>query len=83
MSYKDKIDDGYQQIKGSTLGMAFDLGYDFKISEKTALGFQVSLLSGNLTEVTYNIGNRSQKIKLNNGEEEGLGRVDFSIGLRF
>ncbi len=83
MSYVDKLYNGYEQVQGSTVGLAWDLGYDFKISEKTALGFQISLLSGVLNKVTYKEGMHVQEIELDNDEREGLGRVDFSVGLRF
>ncbi len=83
MGYTDKMQNGYRQLQGSTFGMGWDLGYDFKLSKYTALGFQLSLLSGTLTKLSLKNGISVTEIDLDENEREGLGRIDFSIGLRF
>jgi len=71
------------KIKGSTVGMVFDLGYDICLSDNYSLGFQISLLSGTLTKYELSEGMSITTIKLEEEEYESLGRIDFSIGIRF
>jgi len=70
-------------INGSTLGMAYDIAYDFAIGENLFLGFQISLLSGILFNYDVNDGTMIETIVLKQGEYENLNRIDLSIGLRF
>lgn len=74
--------DNYK-MTGSTLGLAFDLGYDIGLSKNVSLGFQISMISGTLFNYNWNDGTTKQTIKLEKGEYEGLNRIDFSVGLRF
>jgi hypothetical protein len=75
------IDD--YQLTGNTLGFAFDFGYDIGISENLMLGFKLSAISGTLFEYEIHDGSKVTTIELEEGEYEGLGRFDLSIGLRF
>lgn len=70
-------------IRGSTVGFSWDVGYDIGLSDKLALGFQISYLSGKLSKLDVKSGSYSQTIELEEGNYEGLARLDFSIGLRF
>lgn len=83
MGYTDKIGGDYHQIQGSTFGIGWDLGYDIKLSKNTGIGFQLSLLSGTLTKVSYQNGINVSEIDLDEDEREGLGRIDLTVGLRF
>jgi len=74
--------DNYK-MTGSTLGMALDFGYDIGLSENLSLGFKLSLISGTLFQYDLNDGKTTERIKLEQGEYEGLSRIDLSIGLRF
>lgn len=69
-------------IKGKTLGLALDLGYDYWILRNTALGIRISLTYGNIKEYTQKTNATKEKIKLKD-EYEGLSRIDISAGLRF
>ncbi len=71
------------KLDGSSLGMIIDIGYDIGLSENFSLGFQIALISGNLTQIDVTNGTTTQTVKLDGGEEESLYRFDFSIGLRF
>lgn len=84
MGYKDVGNAGGQAvtIKGSTVGVSWDVGYDVAISKKWSAGIQLSLLSGVLTEVDYIVNGVSEKKKLEKDEYEGLGRLNIAIGLR-
>jgi hypothetical protein len=65
------------------VGLSFDIGYDFALSENLSLGFHISSLTGTLFEYVWNDGGRTETIKLEKGEYESLNRIDFSVGLRF
>lgn len=70
-------------ITGNTIGAFLDLGYDIKISETMDLGFQLSLATGVLSSITIHNNNIKTKKTLPDNSKEGLGRIDFSFGLRF
>ena len=74
--------DNYK-MTGSTLGLAFDLGYDIGLSKNISVGFQISMISGTLFNYNWNDGTTKQTIKLEKDEYESLNRIDFSVGLRF
>lgn len=84
MGYDNDIEvvDPYN-MSGSTVGLAFELGYDIGISDNLALGIQVSYLSGALFEYDLSDGTTTTKVELEQGQYESLNRIDFSIGLRF
>lgn len=69
-------------IKGNTLGICLDIGYDVGISDNVAIGFQISLLNGTLTQYELSQGTYKETVKLED-EYESLARIDLSIGLRF
>lgn len=70
-------------MTGNTVGMTLDVGYDIGISDKLSLGFQISLITGTLTEYELDNGSEIETIKLENGEFESVNRIDLSVGLRF
>ncbi len=67
-------------LKGKTVGLFMNFGYDVWLSEYASLGFQLTLSGGKISEFTDDFG---RSVKLPDGQSEGLGRIDFSIGLRF
>ena len=71
------------KITGNTLGLSFELGYDFGLSENMSLGLQTTFTAGVLTQYTREAGSTREIIKLESGQHESLSRIDFSIGLRF
>jgi hypothetical protein len=79
----DKVIIDKYKMTGSTVGLSFDIGYDFALSENLSLGFHISSLTGTLFEYVWNDGGRTETIKLEKGEYESLNRIDFSVGLRF
>lgn len=84
MGYRDDavIIDNYT-LKGGTLGISWDIGYDLGISRTFALGFQIAYLGGILTQYELSDGNTTQTVELTKGNYESLSRIDLSIGLRF
>lgn len=83
VGYKDKayfITD--YELTGATAGLLLDLGYDIGLSERFAVGFQLSLIGGILTQYKIDDGFNTQTIELEEEEYEGLGRINLSVGLR-
>lgn len=70
-------------IEGNTLGSAFDIAYDIRISEKMSIGIQVSWLSGTITEYYITQNNTKELFEPDNKEDYiGINELDFSIGVR-
>jgi hypothetical protein len=86
MGYKDQsvlISDQYI-LKGNTVGTYLNIGYDIGVSPDLAIGFQLSLSTGNLTQFqVFENGVYTETKKLEKGQYENLSRIDLSIGLRF
>lgn len=84
MGYKNNytLIDPYK-LTGSTMGMTFDIGYDFKFSSNLILGVQLSAISGVLTGYKLFDGSTTQNIELQKENYEGLNRLELSLGLRF
>ncbi|WP_205501381.1 hypothetical protein [Rufibacter psychrotolerans] len=70
-------------IKGSTVGLSGDLGYDVRIAKKLSLGFQLSMVTGTLREYEVSSGTSTRTVKLDQENYENLSRIDLSVGLRF
>ena len=87
IGYMDYVNDKVMiksfKMTGNTVGFGLDIGYDIGLSENFALGFQVSLLTGALSEYDFNDGTNKQTFKLQAGEYENISRFDLSVGLRF
>lgn len=83
VGYKDKayfISD--YELTGATAGLLLDIGYDIGLSKSFAMGFQLSLIGGILTQYKLDDGFSTQTIELEEDEYEGLGRINLSVGLR-
>lgn len=70
-------------LKGGTVGMCWEIGYDIGVSKNFAIGFQVAYIIGTLTQYQLYDGVNSETIHLEQGHYEGLSRLDVSVGLRF
>ncbi len=81
LAYKDdyQVATTSSTIKGSTLGLNLDLGYDFMLSPGFAMGFQISYVVGTLTK--YEDGRST--IELDEDDYESLNRIDITFGIRF
>lgn len=77
------IENKSYKATGGTFGGVWDLGYDFQITDKIAVGAQLSLLSGVLRSYTKESNGTRETINLNSDQYENLGRIDISGGIRF
>jgi hypothetical protein len=85
MKYTDNVvlESSYLE-KGNTLGYSLGLGYDFSISKNMAIGIQLSMYTGRLTEYdkTNSLGTTTT-IQLDKDSYKKLERLDLSVGFRF
>ncbi|MFB6341592.1 hypothetical protein ACE1ET_07710 [Saccharicrinis sp. FJH62] len=70
-------------IKGHTIGYLLEIGYDIDLSNKVALGFQLSFYAGNLFNINISDGNTITEVQFEAGEYESVSRIDFTVGIRF
>lgn len=80
--FNDKVFFEKYKMSGETIGLACDIGYDNELYENLFLGFNISFISGALTEYKWEDWSGVETVKLNEGEYESLNRIDFSVGLR-
>lgn len=79
---KARLIDPYK-LTSSTLGFAWDIGYDFGISNELSIGIQLSYVGGSLSQYKITNGYRTETIKIEDSKNyENLNRFDFSVGLR-
>lgn len=72
------------KIEGSTLGIGFEAGYDFKIEGDVSMGIQLSVYTGSLASINITDQNGSRSVNFEEPEEFiGLQRVELTVGLRF
>ncbi|MGV3539725.1 MAG: hypothetical protein ACO1OQ_07940 [Rufibacter sp.] len=70
-------------VRASTVGFVVDVGYDMTISKNLALGFQLAMVTGTLSELEITRGGVRNTVTLAQDEQENLSRIDLSVGLRF
>lgn len=66
-----------------TAGVMLGIGYDIDITDKLALGFQLSYLAGRLTNYNYKDSKYKQYVNLPGDVYDYLTRLDLTVGLRF
>lgn len=71
------------KFNGSTVGVSYDLGYDFTVSKNLALGFQLSLISANLRSYNFNDGNSITKVTFDSDTFINLSHINLTFGIRF
>ena len=70
-------------MTGFTIGLYTGVGYDIALSQNWALGFQFSLITGVLTQYKLTDGIQTETVKPEANEQEGISRINLSVGLRF
>ncbi len=85
LAYRDDavIVDREVEITGNTFGSTVDFAYDYKLSDSIAIGAQVSLMLGKLSEITVKDEFSEQTQRLDGDNQDDLARLDFSVGIRF
>jgi hypothetical protein len=72
------------KMTGNSVGFALDLGYDLRISNNVHLGFQISMISGNLQRYSFYDGEKTKHIPLSTLDDElfSVSHIDLSVGLK-
>ena len=68
---------------GSALGTYYSISYDHFISKNMALGIQLSLITGLLSNYNLFDGNSTTHVQLDNDSYQSLTHVSLTVGLRF
>jgi len=71
------------KITGSTLGTFYSIGYDHFVSKNMALGIQLSLITGLLSNYDRFDGTSTTHVQLDNSNYQSLTHVSLTVGLRF
>ena len=71
------------RIEASTVGLAFDVGYDYYLSPTTSVGVRISSIQGALFSYDIIEKNSVQHVELEPEYYESLNRLDFSVGFVF
>jgi hypothetical protein len=70
-------------LEGGTLGISYDIGYDFRLNEFLLIGLQGGFTLGTLSSYRQTSGGQTVTVTLEDNNQESLFRVDLSVGLRF
>ncbi len=70
-------------IKAKTAGIVIEFDYDIGLSNSFSLGMMMSILLSNFNTFEVTQGNFTQSITLEEGQYEGLNRLDLGLVLRF
>lgn len=88
MGYLSDVRSFMTQITGGTVGAVIDIGYDYSITKRFAIGPQLSFAGGVLNKLTYKgyssyNKNVSYTQELDKNNRESMSRLDISFGARF
>lgn len=70
-------------MTGSTVGLLYEIAYDYSLSSDISIGVQVAYISGVLTAYDWNDGTTTKRVNLDNKNYEGISHLDLGIGLRY
>jgi outer membrane protein W len=68
-------------LTGNTIGVSYDIGYDFRLNDLLLLGLNSSFTYGILSTVKQTDAIQTTTITLD--QSESLFRMDLSVGIRF
>lgn len=87
IGYLRYIDNGVlvdsYNLTGGTVGLGFEFGADYMITEHFAIGANIGLIGGSLSKVKMDNGTTQQEIELEEDNRENLSRLDLSAGVRW
>lgn len=69
-------------LTGGSLGIGWDVGYDFRITRLLSAGAQVSLITGQMTSFVKEDASSRVTVTLPEGQRENLSHLNISGGLR-
>jgi len=84
VDFTDKAKMNYSfELKGNTVGVFLDIGYESTLGPKSTMGFHVSAFSATLKHYEFITPSHSETIEFDEEYYESLARVDVSFFFRF
>lgn len=83
MNYRDKgMIIKNMKLTGGTLGLLYNIGYDYALSKKWAIGVNLSSIEGTLSSLTLEQDGVRTSQTLDKDNKENLGHIDLSFTLK-
>ncbi len=70
------------KLTGGTLGLLYNIGYDYALSKKWAIGVNLSSIEGTLSSLTLEQDGVKTSQSLDKDSQENLGHIDLSFTLK-
>lgn len=70
------------KLTGGTLGLLYNIGYDYALSKKWAIGVNLSSIEGTLSSLTLEQDGVRTSQTLDKDNKENLGHIDLSFTLK-
>lgn len=70
-------------LTGGTVGLGFEFGADYMITEHFGVGANIGLIGGSLSKVKVDDGTVQREVELEEENRENLSRLDVSAGVRW
>jgi opacity protein-like surface antigen len=71
------------KISGGTVGVGFDIGLDYMITQHFGIGANLGLIGGSISNLKYKDATGEREVDLDDNQRENLTRLDVSAGLRW
>jgi len=71
------------KLSGGTMGLLYNIGYDYALSRRLSLGANLSLIQGTLYELTAEANGVKETQSLDKDSQENLSHIDLTFTLRF
>jgi len=71
------------KITGGTFGIIYEVGVDYHINKKFAVGLDFNLMQATKRKYTYEINGTKVTQKLDSDKYENISRIDVSAGFRY
>jgi len=85
MNYYAHVSNGSADViqTGNTLGITYDLAYDYALNDNLSIGIQLSVIRGTLYQYDEYDGTTTKTVSLSQGSYQSLDHLDISIGIRY
>ncbi|MDH8702679.1 hypothetical protein M2138_002047 [Dysgonomonadaceae bacterium PH5-43] len=80
--YHTGFSNGFLEESGGSIGFNTSVGLDYMISDKWAIGAELSYMTGLVRKIKFNENGRVSEVTVDRKDAVGLGQFRFSIGIR-
>jgi hypothetical protein len=70
-------------ITGKAYGGNTELGLEYSLAKNFSVAISAGLFQSTISKIKVNNGIKTQEIKLEKEQMEGLSRIDLGVGLKF